>query len=114
MSQVAFAFGDSDGLTELHRAVLQWVVRKSLLHQGRVPETLWASPPFKGSHPGTGGQSLLGTLTTAASPWPRKALLLGGNFQNAASPLSAKPPHPQPAPSPLSSLQAPLVTHLQC
>ena len=72
---------------------------KALLHQGRVPETLWASPAFKDSHLATGGQSLLGTLTTAASPWPKRALILGGNFQNAARPLSAKHPLPWPAPS---------------
>lgn len=88
-----------DGLTDLHWAVLQWVERKSLLYQGPVPETLWASPPFKGSHLGTGGQSLLGTLTTAASPWPRRALLLGDNFQNGASPPCAMHPLPWPAPS---------------
>ena len=89
----------ADGLTDLCQEVLQWVERKRLLHQGRVPETLWALPAFKGSHLGTGGQSLLGTLTTAASPWPKRALVLGGNFQNAARPLSAKHPLPWPAPS---------------
>lgn len=97
----------ADGLTDLRWAVLHWVEQKHLLHQGRVPEILWALPAFKGSHLGTGGQSLLGTLTTAASPWPRRALILGGNFQNAARPPSAKHPLPWPAPSFWSLLSFP-------